>query len=999
MTKLAKHSAVTIVSKNYLSLAETVAASYLRHHPEHDFIVVLVDRADDYVGATLDCGAQVVEIGNFAIPDISRFIYRYSIMELNTAVKPFVLEDLFVRGGYETLLYIDPDIYVFKPFDHVYQALRTASIVLTPHMRRPVYDGAQPSDATIVQSGTYNLGFLGLRNDATARTLLSWWMTKLHKDCVVDIPNGLFVDQKWIDLVPGFFPDHKILYEPGYNVAYWNLHERPISERDGEWLAGGEPLYFFHFSGYSPLVPQRLSKHQTRHNLLALPVLRKLTDFYAQTLLAAGFFDSSVWPYAFETLPNGVSLPLELVNAMMQWSIRNGIQPPCPLTEADDFCRFAMSRSMIPGKPNVTFLYHFLLELRGDVVSAFPNSRNDSDDPGFREWLKSSGLREYSLRDLVKFEPTKPVVGEVTRLFQALRRNADQGDKKLRSLWSVTDTSAAGRPGPPERAAKTDKSRIEFEEMSARYAPAVGRILSVYFLRGDLQVRFAHFSTEQQVEEFRAWLVSHRSELLLTREEIAFFAEYAKAHGELLEQMRLLYFHRGRRDKTTLSIYDVDRRRYEIDSRLSTARAVEFLLNSPEFEPVDHYLQFATGPVTPAAAEAVEPALPGMDARAQFLFKRTIQEGLSRRRDAGLVVNCAGYLSAPSGMGESARSMLRTLAETRSLVKAVSLPHVLGEFAELPASPFMFGWPASQADVAIMVANADAYESGASFLPQQFWAKRNIGYWVWETEELPYRYKNSESKFAEIWTPSLYSAAAIRKTVSVPVRVLPHVIDVHGLVDRGAGKSELGLPDSAIVFGFMFDTASGLQRKNVEGLVRAFNDAFRKDDQCYLVLKVNGLTSGNFDYEMLRARTRNERVLFIEKRLSRQDVNGLLGSLDAYVSLHRAEGFGLTCAEAMALGVPVIASNYSGNLDFMTPDSSILVATDATITDRPYGPYPAGTTWGDPDHDAAVAALRSLLDGEKRRFIGRAGKDQVRAVLSPKVVAKHLCNLLIPPAG
>src|ERR1700682_2217040 len=137
---MAKHAAVTIVSKNYLAYAQTLADSYKKHHPDHDFLVILVDRADGYSrGALPGSRAEVIELANIAIPDLSRFIYRYSIMELNTAVKPFVLADLFRRRRYETLLYIDPDIFVFRPLTHVYQALQAASIVLTPHMRRPYY--------------------------------------------------------------------------------------------------------------------------------------------------------------------------------------------------------------------------------------------------------------------------------------------------------------------------------------------------------------------------------------------------------------------------------------------------------------------------------------------------------------------------------------------------------------------------------------------------------------------------------------------------------------------------------------------------------------------------------------------------------------------------------------------------------------------------------------------------------------------------------------------
>jgi len=228
-------------------------------------------------------------------------------------------------------------------------------------------------------------------------------MTKLHTDCVVDIPKGLFVDQKWMDLVPGFFPDHKILHEPGYNAAYWNLHERPLTQKDGEWMADGQPLHFFHFSGYNAFDPLQLSKHQNRHRLSDMPTLKRLTDFYGNALLENGYDESSVWPYAFETLPNGVRIPLQLVAAVMQWAIRNKVSTPCPIKEPDAFCRFLMSRGVIANRPKVVLLFHFLLRARGDVAGAFPNSHHDSDDRPFRDWINTSGVREFKFQGLFAF--------------------------------------------------------------------------------------------------------------------------------------------------------------------------------------------------------------------------------------------------------------------------------------------------------------------------------------------------------------------------------------------------------------------------------------------------------------------------------------------------------------------------------------------------------------------------------------------------------------------
>jgi len=136
----AQHAAITIVSKNYLAQAKVLAASYRRHHPDHDFVVILVDRLDGYA-YDLGEGVELIEIDKLRLPDFGTFVYRYSVMELNTAVKPYALHRLFEERGYETLLYIDPDIKIYAPLTEVQAALTEANIALIPHMRRPSTTG------------------------------------------------------------------------------------------------------------------------------------------------------------------------------------------------------------------------------------------------------------------------------------------------------------------------------------------------------------------------------------------------------------------------------------------------------------------------------------------------------------------------------------------------------------------------------------------------------------------------------------------------------------------------------------------------------------------------------------------------------------------------------------------------------------------------------------------------------------------------------------------
>ena len=981
-TMTSKHAAITIVSKNYLAFAQTLAASYKKHHPLNDFIIVLVDRADQFVPPILPCGAEVIEMADLSIPDVSRMIYRYTIMELNTAVKPYVLADLFERRCYETLLYIDPDIKIFQPLRHVYDAFSRASIVLTPHLRRPYYDDGLPSEKTILQSGTYNLGFLGLKKSASAQRLLDWWMTKLYGDCVVDIPNGLFVDQKWIDLVPGFFPDHEIIYHPGYNAAYWNLHERPLSGDRNGWFVDGEPLVFFHFSGYLPYSPQTFSRHQNRFQLKSVPLLKVLTETYSDELIANGYEESNSWPYAFENLANGVTLPMDLVRQVMQWALRTGVPTPDPVEDPDRFCRFLMSRNVVPDRPNVVLLFHFLLQLRGDVSAAYPNATYDSDDAGFRAWIAQSGIKEYKLLDLLKYESPHAICDYVSDTFNKLRKNGrDDGLANYKNMWSGPNTFSNFIQWIESHGVKQLGLSPAHAQAFRTSIPAIGRILNIYFLRGDLQESFPSLWDADQVTTFASWLRVNRYNLELTLDDISLFTEFACAKNELIEKMRFLYQHKGKIPESSPNFYAVDDRRLFVGSRLTSAQIRDFLYAECSIEPEDHFLaRFGNNPCL--LEDFDKCSIPGLDPRKNFDYVKRLRDGMRLRNKPITRVNLAGYMNAPSGMGESGRSMRATLATVNAITREFYLPHPLAQYDEIPQAAEIFGWPSSCADISITIANADTANVVETVLPRSFWAKKNIGYWVWETEQLPFAFKEAAQLFDEIWSPSQYSGDAIAQTVECPVRVLPHTLDFCNIDAAVPARQLFGLPEKALLFGFMFDPLSVLERKNVAGLVKAFKSAFRKDDNCYLVLKANGKVQGSFDYEMIKANAKCDRILFLESTLSREEIYKFMKSLDVYVSLHRSEGFGLTCAEAMAMGLPVIASNYSGNLEFMTPENSLLIPTAVLETDRPYGPYPAGSRWGDPDLEAASAAMRQLLDKEKRASLGQTGRTSVKKTLS-----------------
>jgi len=300
-------AACTIISKNYLSFARTLADSLRKFHPDVPLFVLLVDRVDGYFKPENE-RFYLVGLNDLNIPNLSGFCFKYTILELNTAVKPSLLKYLFRQHGMSKLLYFDPDILVLENLSLLFELLKTHAIVLTPHLTAPIEDNLLPGELEILRAGTYNLGFIGVSNTAVAENFIEWWEKRLYDQCQMAHERGMHVDQRWIDLVPGLFDDVHILREPGYNVAYWNLHSRRIHFADDKARVNGQPCYFFHFSGFDPLNISAVSKHQDRFDIDDLGAARRLFESYRDLLLANQYGESRRWPYAFDCFDDGTKI-------------------------------------------------------------------------------------------------------------------------------------------------------------------------------------------------------------------------------------------------------------------------------------------------------------------------------------------------------------------------------------------------------------------------------------------------------------------------------------------------------------------------------------------------------------------------------------------------------------------------------------------------------------------------------------------------------------------
>lgn len=305
----------TICAKNYLAQALTLRESFLKHNPSLNFYIFLADKIDGVEDVD-----GVVTLDKSWIPDWVNMAYKYDVIEFNTSIKPFCFGKLF-KEGYEKVIYLDPDIYVTRPLDYIYECLNNKSVVLTPHYCdiEEHFDGAV-SEETFNKAGIYNLGFCALKNDKVGQEIAKWWQNRLQYKCYSKSSEGLFVDQKWMDYIPGFFPDATcVSSHHGMNVAIWNLHERElfIDEKQGYMIrrkkTGDEfPLLFFHFSGFDPFETTIINRRHPQFNVTTYPSFKPIIEEYRERVYANGYDRFSKMNYGFNHYSDGgVITPLQ----------------------------------------------------------------------------------------------------------------------------------------------------------------------------------------------------------------------------------------------------------------------------------------------------------------------------------------------------------------------------------------------------------------------------------------------------------------------------------------------------------------------------------------------------------------------------------------------------------------------------------------------------------------------------------------------------------------
>jgi glycosyltransferase involved in cell wall biosynthesis len=383
----------TIIAKNYVAYARVLARSFARHHRDGRFWTLIIDDFSGRIDPAQE-PFRVLTPADIGCEPFMSMAIRYSVLELSTAVKPWLLRHLMSETG-APITYLDPDIKIYGSLAHLDELAAAHGVVLTPHNSTPIpADGRMPSQVDIMIAGAFNLGYVSVAPSAGVDRLLDWWADRLRRDCRVDPRWGYFVDQRWFDLAPGFLADVAIVRDPEYNVAYWNLHGRELEHRNGQYLVDGRPLSFFHFSGFDSKRPLILSRYQDRIDVLADAVLERILAEYATEVTNEGHKTSSKWPYTYDALGDGTRLDDTVRTLFDEFAAERQNATPSPFTleGAGAFMNW-LAQSPPGGPSGVSRVLLRAYQQRPDVRAAFPDLAG-ADREGLLRWAEEHGQRQ-----------------------------------------------------------------------------------------------------------------------------------------------------------------------------------------------------------------------------------------------------------------------------------------------------------------------------------------------------------------------------------------------------------------------------------------------------------------------------------------------------------------------------------------------------------------------------------------------------------------------------
>jgi hypothetical protein len=359
----------TSAACNYIPKVRVLVESIRKWHPDWVIHLALSDEIPSDIDLSSEPFDEIHPGSTLGIPDFIGWSFCHSIVELSTAIKPFMLKKLLDRDDCAGVIYLDPDTVVFSPLDEVLQAITHSNIALTPHQIMPekTLSAIMDNEIASLKHGIYNLGFVAVSATQIGKDFASFWAERIYYFCRDEIHNGLFTDQRWIDLVPAFFEGVCVLRSSRLNVAPWNITTRSITgEAPFDVKVDETPLGFYHFTGFD----SGAHKTMANKNATGNSTVSRLIQWYLDTTLDLSKDPLSSVPWNFGCYTDGTKI--------------NKID-------------------------------RFIYRERLDLQHAFPNPFDCTTSSGYKGWLTSQGLLEYP-----KLFIESEVKTEMVRLSSAL---------------------------------------------------------------------------------------------------------------------------------------------------------------------------------------------------------------------------------------------------------------------------------------------------------------------------------------------------------------------------------------------------------------------------------------------------------------------------------------------------------------------------------------------------------------------------------------------------
>ena len=1033
---------LTICTVSHLPYARVLGASLERFHPEIDFYVIVTDWEET---ETPNLGsARLVPVEEIGIDRLSFCRLKFSAAHFCYMAKP-AASTWVARHGYRKVLYFDSDIEIHAPLSALLAALDHHRFVVTPHVvapfPRPDRHHEHPSMGDLAAAGIFNAGLYGFTPDVASLAFMEGWL-----QMVLAPGSFLFLqaEQNAFNWLSAFGESIYVLRDTAYNVAYWNLHDRSVRwcgfDGGGEdsWQVDGSPLVAFHFSGLPFDRPAWLSVHDRRYSLYILPSVARLVERYVAKLAENGLLAARARPYRYDSFPCGVPIDERMRRVLRHYEnhLWRDVDPFTPEGEQH------YGRALLEpagGTYLVPALLWLVYDDRKDLQLQYAEARVKPER--LIHWFCACGAAEHGYGRLVDFfRPT------------FAKREAAVHLKELRSslLWAFADLERPLSADRPVFLRRLEQAGLASEAGGVRDVVhseywAVSQlhlVRQVVETREDLRRNMPDF-LDLHSDHLADWLegdgvVYHGlppgcGELFRKKARgraVARIYSYYRRYFRLMQAFPFAFLGQ---DSEGLITAMLDR--WPDDCEFDHDDVVMFLWTM-EVSPWIGVAATLEAPVH--AGRWPSPLLPeGQHALlAPFLgrapgFRQELDRYQETRHSAELFVemrravhclgqpglleglphpvlsgehgrwrrgvNIFGFFKSPIGLGSlssglelalrhSSWEVAKSVQGNMAMVPDLELADLLGTYRYEYDTNIFVSYPHLHTN--LLEAEPQAVRSG----------RRNIVYLAWEQRDFHHWWKEIYEDFDQLWALSSFAAEAIGRACGREVLALPAVVDF-GSFPPAAAKEEVGLDPRRTTFLYVFDANSSIERKNPAAAIEAFRRAFSADEPVELLIKASHAGGLQHRYEMQRLRhlasSSGLDIRFVTDHFPRRHLLQLISAVDCYVSLHRAEGFGYTCAEAMAYGVPVIASNYSGNLDFMDEESSHLVRCREVEVKNPDGPFQRGSIWAEPEVDHAAELMRQVYeDREAARLLGARGSVYVREKLALERIAGMVAKAL-----